>query len=138
MGTLVVRQFGTERRFCDEVTEAQLRGVGGIGPETADRILLYTCYRLAWPVDTYCLRVLAAHGVISAVPAKESEKKRAVASIKQMVQAEMPAQVEDWQRLHALMQLEGEDIRARAKTPAPSSEPEQRRPNHRPAEVGDD
>jgi endonuclease III related protein len=117
LGAFVVRQFGTEAAFCAGVTRDQLLGLSGIGGETADRILLYTCGRMAWPVDTYCTRVLAHHGVIPAPPEKPTagEKRELAAAVKATVLAEMPARLEDWQRLHALMQLEGEDMRLRAK-----------------------
>ena len=45
--------------FCDRVTRAELLSLPGVGEETADRTLLYACSRIVWPVDTYCLRVLA-------------------------------------------------------------------------------
>ena len=111
LGAFVVGRFGTEADFCSKVSRRELLSIRGIGEETADRILLYTCFRLAWPVDTYCLRVLAHHGVISAMPARPAEKKRMAAAIKQMVEEQMPHQLDDWQRLHALMQLEGEVMR---------------------------
>jgi hypothetical protein len=62
-------------------------------------------------VDTYCLRVLAHHGVTSGLPTAPAEKKRLTAAIKELVAAQLPAQVDDWRRLHALMQLEGERLR---------------------------
>jgi endonuclease-3 related protein len=39
-----------------------LRSVDGIGPETADAILNYTCYREAFVVDSYTARLLKALG----------------------------------------------------------------------------
>ena len=110
----VVSRHGTEAAFCAGVTREALLSIPGVGPETADRILLYTCGKLAWPVDTYCLRVLAHHGVIEAMPVKAAAKRLAVATIKAMVaeEEEMPGELVDWRRLHALMQLEGESMRA--------------------------
>lgn len=43
---------------------AQLLGVKGIGPETADSILLYAFQRPVFVVDTYTFRVLSRHGLI--------------------------------------------------------------------------
>ena len=91
----------------------QLLTIRGVGPETADRILLYTCNRLAWPVDTYCFRVFAHYEIIAGVPDKQATKKRLALDIKRMVGEQMPQEVEDWQRLHALMQIEGEAMRKR-------------------------
>jgi endonuclease-3 related protein len=113
LGAFVIDHFQTEQAFCARVTREQLLQLPGIGPETADRTLLYTCLRLEWPVDTYSLRVLAHYEVTSRLPQTPTEKRQAVAAIKDMVAAQLPACVEDWRRLHALLQLEGERLRER-------------------------
>ena len=82
--------------------------MGGIGEETADRILLYTCGRLAWPVDSYCLRVFSRYGILDAFPTTTREWRACAKSANLMVAEQMPKNLEDWQRLHALMQLEGQ------------------------------
>jgi endonuclease-3 related protein len=110
VGRCVVERFGTEAEFCARVTRTQLLELPRIGPETADRILLYTCYRPDFPVDTYCFRVLAHHQVIPSLPASDREKREMAAAIKQRVEERIPATVTDRQRLHALMQLAGEDL----------------------------
>ena len=55
---------------------AGLRGallaVDGVGPETADSILLYAAGRPSFPVDTYARRVLGRHGAIEEGAAYES------------------------------------------------------------------
>ncbi len=43
----------------------KLLGVKGIGPETADSILLYGLKKPIFVVDAYTKRVLSRHGVIS-------------------------------------------------------------------------
>jgi endonuclease-3 related protein len=43
----------------------KLLGVRGIGPETADSILLYACGKPSFVVDAYTKRLLAALGLIS-------------------------------------------------------------------------
>jgi endonuclease-3 related protein len=111
LGTCVVGQFGTEQAFCAGVTREQLLAIPGFGPETADRALLYTCERLCWPVDTYCLRVLARYQVIPQEPDGPAERRRVAAEVKALVEAQLPPEVEDWRRLHALFQLEGERLR---------------------------
>ena len=82
--------------------------MGGIGEETADRILLYTCGGLAWPVDSYCLRVFSRYGISDAFPTTTREWRACAKSANLMVAEQMPKNLEDWQRLHALMQLEGQ------------------------------
>ena len=44
----------------------QLLGLQGVGPETADAILLYAAERPHFVADAYTRRVLARHGVIAA------------------------------------------------------------------------
>ncbi len=112
LGAFVVRQFGTELAFCDQSTREDLLELKGIGEETADRMVLYVCYRLAFPVDTYTRRVLVHHGIIPRPVTKPTAKqKRDEASlIRRLVEAELPRTVEVWRRLHALMQLEGSSL----------------------------
>jgi endonuclease III related protein len=43
---------------------AELRGIPGIGPETADAIALYAAGRPIFVVDAYTRRVLARHGLV--------------------------------------------------------------------------
>lgn len=106
----VVQRFGTEKAFCAQVTRAELLSIPGIGEETADRMLLYVCSRLSWPVDTYCFRVLAQYHVIPAIPASAIAKRQLATDIKAMVDTQMSQELDAWQRLHALMQLEGERL----------------------------
>lgn len=46
------------------VTRDELLSVSGIGPETADSILLYACDQPVFVVDAYTRRVLVRHGII--------------------------------------------------------------------------
>ncbi len=54
--------------WLDEVDTQRLReellGISGIGPETADSILLYALNRPVFVVDTYTARVAVRHGLI--------------------------------------------------------------------------
>jgi endonuclease-3 related protein len=111
IGRWVVERYGTEAAFCASVTREDLLSVAGIGPETADRILLYSCRKRFFPVDAYCVRVLARYGVIPQEPNGAADRRNCVAAIQHAVQHELAEDVEDWRRLHALMQLEGERLR---------------------------
>ena len=42
----------------------KLLGVRGIGPETADSILLYACGKPVFVCDAYTRRILQRHGMI--------------------------------------------------------------------------
>ncbi len=46
-----------------ETLRAELLALNGIGPETADDILLYACGRPVFVVDAYTRRILSRHGV---------------------------------------------------------------------------
>ena len=61
------RYAGSLRRMAAAPTDrlrAELLGVWGIGPETADSILLYGCGHPAFVVDAYTRRVAERHGWI--------------------------------------------------------------------------
>jgi endonuclease-3 related protein len=64
----VVNQHGAslERMFATETMalRQQLLTVNGIGPETADSILLYAGNKPIFVVDAYTKRVLVRHGVV--------------------------------------------------------------------------
>jgi endonuclease III related protein len=46
------------------VLRSQLLSVNGIGPETADSILLYALHKAVFVVDTYTKRIISRHGFI--------------------------------------------------------------------------
>jgi endonuclease III related protein len=56
-----------KRMLADDPMElrANLLGVNGIGPETADSILLYAGGKTFFVVDAYTKRILIRHGLIS-------------------------------------------------------------------------
>ncbi|VAV85452.1 Endonuclease III [hydrothermal vent metagenome] len=47
-----------------EVLRAELLSVNGIGPETADSILLYAARKAVFVIDAYTKRILTRHGLI--------------------------------------------------------------------------
>lgn len=49
-----------------EVLRKELLAVDGIGPETADDILLYACNKPIFVVDAYTRRILSRHGLVPA------------------------------------------------------------------------
>jgi endonuclease-3 related protein len=60
--------YGGDLRNLEPVKTARLReellAVSGIGPETADSILLYALNRPVFVVDTYTARIMVRHGLI--------------------------------------------------------------------------
>jgi len=73
----------------------QLLRVRGIGPETADSILLYALHRPVLVVDTYTYRVFARHGWID-VDADYHE-------LQQHLVSELPEDSKLYNELHALL-----------------------------------
>lgn len=68
VGYLMERCDGDMERLTDVDTETlrrELLGIRGIGPETADDILLYALDRPVFVVDTYTYRLLFRHSLIS-------------------------------------------------------------------------
>ena len=57
-----VNGFGNFKTFSREATREQLLGVNGIGPETADSILLYALNRPSFVIDAYTKRVFTRMG----------------------------------------------------------------------------
>ncbi len=88
-----------ERPLAD--LREQLLNVDGIGPETADCILLYALGRPSFVVDTYARRVLVRHGVISATVSS--------GDIKALIERSLPPDVEQFNEYHALLVAVGQD-----------------------------
>ena len=67
---MLARDFGGDLDALFSLSTASLRetvlGVSGIGPETADSIVLYAAGRPVFVVDAYTARILFRHGLIDA------------------------------------------------------------------------
>lgn len=59
----IKEDFGTFEAFRKEVTREWLLARKGVGPETADSILCYGCFREEMVVDSYTRRLLESHGI---------------------------------------------------------------------------
>jgi len=65
---LVDNHGGSVRRMAKRPLEElrrELLQVHGIGPETADDILLYACEKPVFVVDAYTRRILSRHGIVA-------------------------------------------------------------------------
>jgi endonuclease-3 related protein len=60
-----VLDYGGMGRFLKNVTREELLSIKGVGPETADSILLYACGKPWFVVDLYTKRVFSRMGLIS-------------------------------------------------------------------------
>ncbi|MGK0673977.1 MAG: endonuclease [Halothiobacillaceae bacterium] len=100
-----VRQAGGEdalAQWSDDALRASLLGVHGVGPETADDILLYAFGRPVFVIDAYTRRILGRLGLID--PTMGYEPLRAV------IEAELGADVPLFKQYHALLVAHGKAI----------------------------
>jgi endonuclease-3 related protein len=80
----------------------ELLGVKGIGPETADSILLYALKKPIFVVDAYTKRVLSRHGVIS--------EKASYEEIQKLLMDHLPLDEELFNEYHALIVQAGKMV----------------------------
>lgn len=102
----VVEEFdgSLEAMFATSLStlREQLLSIHGIGPETADAILLYAGGLPTFVVDTYAHRVLARHGWIG-YDADYHE-------IKELFESTLPQDVQLYNEYHALLVRVGKDF----------------------------
>ena len=86
-----------KRMFQSPTTELreELLSVHGIGPETADSILLYAGNHPVFVVDTYTHRIFGRHGMIGGKPSYEP--------VRALFEAALPRDPRLWNEFHALI-----------------------------------
>jgi len=96
---LLEKQFGGSLDALFALGAASLRetvlGVTGIGPETADSIILYAAHRPVFVVDAYTARVLHRHGLAEADATYED--------LQALMQDALEEDVGLYQEFHALL-----------------------------------
>jgi endonuclease-3 related protein len=97
-GGSVSRLLGTPMSGLRE----ELLGVHGIGPETADSILLYAGGHPSFVVDAYTKRVFARHGLV--------RERAAYAEIQAMFSRALPADARLFNEYHALIVRLGKEF----------------------------
>jgi len=83
------------RRIPTAELRAMLLGRGGIGPETADSILLYALDRPVFVVDAYTRRILSRYGLIKGDEPYEG--------IRQMFESSLKPDAQLYNEYHALL-----------------------------------
>jgi len=78
-----------------EPLRTELLSLHGIGPETADSILLYALHKPTFVVDAYTFRILSRHGLVTE-PCSYEE-------LRQLFMDRLPAEVPLYQEFHALL-----------------------------------
>ncbi len=71
----------------------ELLSVSGIGPETADSIILYAAGKCTFVVDTYTCRVMMRHGLVGPEDGYEQ--------VKELFESSLPEDPELWNDFHA-------------------------------------
>jgi endonuclease-3 related protein len=77
----------------------RLLAIHGIGPETADSMVLYAAELPTFVVDAYTMRILQRHGLI-AESARYEE-------VRELFQSSLPPDVQLWNEYHALLVATG-------------------------------
>ena len=80
----------------------RLLGVKGIGPETADSILLYALEKPVFVVDAYTRRILSRHGIIS--------EKASYEEVQQLFMNHLPIDERLFNEYHALLVYLGKRV----------------------------
>lgn len=91
-----------------EALRGKLLAVTGIGPETADSIILYACGLPTFVVDAYTRRVLLRHGL--------ADEDAGYDDIKELFESNLPADVPMYNQYHALLVRLGKE-RCRPRQP---------------------
>ena len=81
--------------FYSHVQREELLAIEGIGPETADAILLYACGKTHFVVDAYTLRVFVRYGLLRSKPF--------YGEFKDIVHDCLPLDVSLYRHFHALI-----------------------------------
>ena len=105
-------EYSGELENVEQLNTSRLReellSIKGIGPETADSILLYAFNRPVFVVDTYTARICGRHGLIE--PPFEYEQ------LQELFQYNLPEDVKMFNEFHALLvQVGKEYCRPKAK-----------------------
>jgi endonuclease-3 related protein len=83
------------RRVPLEELRERLLAIKGIGPETADSILLYGLEKPIFVVDAYTKRILSRHGIIS--------EKATYGEVQELFMANLPGDEKLFNEYHALL-----------------------------------
>lgn len=89
------------QRLSTESLRQELLAINGIGPETADSIVLYALEKPTFVVDTYTYRILLRHMCI--------EPEAQYPELKEYCQSQLPDDTKIYNELHALIVRVGKE-----------------------------
>ena len=95
-------RFSRMRRLPLATLREELLNLSGIGPETADSILLYALEKPTFVVDAYTRRILARHSLISWQASYEE--------IRALFMRHLPKRVSYFNEYHALLVVLGKEL----------------------------
>ena len=93
--------FGSQS--LDELRE-ELLGLHGVGPETADSMLLYAGNLPSFVIDAYTMRVLSRLGIIDA------DERPTYEAVRALFHKALPTDVQLFNEYHALFVAHGKDV----------------------------
>jgi endonuclease-3 related protein len=88
--------FGSFEKFSKSVTREQLLNVKGLGPETADSILLYALNRPVFVIDAYTNRICKSVGM---GPSKTENYEE----LRHFFEKKLPKNIKIYKEFHALI-----------------------------------
>jgi endonuclease-3 related protein len=103
----IVENHNSLNKFFKQETgqcRKQLLEISGIGPETADSILLYAGNKLIFVIDEYTRRLVKKHKIVSFINNKSSYN-----ALQELFQQSLPKNVKIYQNFHALIVLQGKN-----------------------------
>ncbi len=102
---LFFEQYGGSLESLSSVDTGDLRehllAVNGVGPETADSILLYSLQRPVFVVDAYTHRILLRHGM--------AEEQMEYHELQELFMDNLPEDVDLFNEFHALIVMAGKE-----------------------------
>ena len=93
--SIFILTHGSIKKFLKNVRRDELLAANGIGPETADSILLYACEKPFFVVDAYTRRMFSSLGQIKANADYED--------IRKFFEENIPSDVNLYKEFHALI-----------------------------------
>lgn len=102
---LIDRHGGSMKRMSRQPLESlreELLALKGIGPETADDILLYACGKAVFVIDAYTRRVLNRHQI--------ADGQQPYEALRALLEKHLPADVELFKEYHGLIVYTGKDF----------------------------
>lgn len=102
---LIDRYGGSMKRMARQPLEKlreELLALKGIGPETADDILLYACEKHVFVIDAYTRRILGRHEIANG--------KLPYEALRALLERHLPADIELFKEYHGLIVYTGKDF----------------------------